>query len=502
LSKKGGYFIMIRLKRDNDEQIIASVLAGRHDRFSLLVERYLPVVRSIAYARLRSGADVDDVAQEAFLEAYQQLDRLRERRKFGPWIAAIARNVSGRLLTQRVRDREYSATLRAQEITLPSDMAFAEVSLAIRAQVESLDSELREVLMLHYFARKNSREIARIMELSDAAVRKRLQRAREVVGDRLLRRFEAEDLRAVYSPKDAARRIVASALTAGNAWESASACAPVGVAASASVLAAGGASKSLVGLLAVLAACSGVLIWVNVEPAPPPAPEEPREWASAPEFEHAEPAIRAEPPAGDPTGVPVSGRVLGTDGTPIPDAMVNGYYRRLDQQVVQFEAHSDDTGAYHFYLDVPWGVVSVEAAKEGFVSAERVRGNVANVGVSGLDCTLLREAVAEGVVVDERGNRLADMPVAAHLYAGERHYPEVGAVTAGQGGFRLVGLLPGEHGLAVMEKQEFHESLEAARITLAEGEIKTGLRLVYDGQGLVVAGRVRDNNGEPVAGAR
>lgn len=172
---------MFKWKQENDEQLIAGLLAGRHDRFAVLVERYLPVVRSIAYARLRNGADVDDVAQETFLQAYQQLDQLRERRKFGPWVAAIARNVSTRLLKQRCQEQDIASAAVRNDAHLP-DFAAAEILQAVHAQVEALDADQREVLVLHYFGGKSSKEIAVVMELSDAAVRKRLQRAREVGG--------------------------------------------------------------------------------------------------------------------------------------------------------------------------------------------------------------------------------------------------------------------------------------------------------------------------------
>ena len=95
---------MLKFASRGDDKIIDQVLAGHHNQFGILIERYLPVVHAIARTRVRNSADIDDVAQEVFLTAFQKLDQLRERRKFPAWLASITRNAATAILKQRARD--------------------------------------------------------------------------------------------------------------------------------------------------------------------------------------------------------------------------------------------------------------------------------------------------------------------------------------------------------------------------------------------------------------
>ena len=77
-----------------DSELVRRARAGDAGAFSLLVERHLPAARALA-ARLRAHPDdVDDIVQEAFLQAFAGLGRLRDPDRFGAWLAGIVRNIS------------------------------------------------------------------------------------------------------------------------------------------------------------------------------------------------------------------------------------------------------------------------------------------------------------------------------------------------------------------------------------------------------------------------
>ena len=73
------------------DPIIASVLSGETDRFRLLVREYGLLVRGYLSARVYHQADVEDLAQEVFLIAYDKLDRFEPETNFRAWLIGIAR---------------------------------------------------------------------------------------------------------------------------------------------------------------------------------------------------------------------------------------------------------------------------------------------------------------------------------------------------------------------------------------------------------------------------
>ncbi|MCL4691090.1 MAG: sigma-70 family RNA polymerase sigma factor, partial [Candidatus Hydrogenedentes bacterium] len=159
----------------------------------------------------------------AFLRALKTLDRLREPAKFGPWLLTIARNVATDILIARTRERNAGSPIPDEDdaVWLPN-MEQREMWSKLHEQIRQLEDEPREVLMLFYFAGKRTKEIAALLNLSNDVVRKRLQRARETLGARLLDELQPErKLEPVLQKRSAA--ITAAALTAPVAWQSASA---------------------------------------------------------------------------------------------------------------------------------------------------------------------------------------------------------------------------------------------------------------------------------------
>ncbi|GMV94969.1 MAG: hypothetical protein AMXMBFR82_47470 [Candidatus Hydrogenedentota bacterium] len=211
------------LNRNSDAAVVGRVLAGRRDDFGILVERHLPAVFAVAYGRTGNHADAEDAAQEAFLRALKTLDRLREPAKFGPWLLTIARNVATDILIARTRERNAGSPISDEDdaVWLPN-MEQREMWSKLHEQIRQLEDEPREVLMLFYFAGKRTKEIAALLNLSNDVVRKRLQRARETLGARLLDELQPErKLEPILQKRSAA--ITAAALTAPVAWQSASA---------------------------------------------------------------------------------------------------------------------------------------------------------------------------------------------------------------------------------------------------------------------------------------
>lgn len=165
-----------------DGAVVREVLAGRRERFEVLVRRHIAAVRAVALARTGNRTDADDVVQETFLAAFRALDSLREPAAFRGWLLTICRNTA---FQWRRRERQTEAPLDDEPMVQP-DPARAELHEMLRAHLAALEPDAREILLLHYFSGYTAREIGVLFGISHDAARKRMQRAREALSDRML----------------------------------------------------------------------------------------------------------------------------------------------------------------------------------------------------------------------------------------------------------------------------------------------------------------------------
>jgi len=153
-------------------------------------------VTAIALAITRDVQASEDIAQEAFFKAWQQLNQLNNAASFLPWLRQITRNLARDWLRAN-RNRPLSGEAAEIAIGMAADpapgaaeaMARVEEELAAEEIISALPEDSREALLLFYREGQSSQQVAALLGLSDAAVRKRLSRARATVREEMLRRF-------------------------------------------------------------------------------------------------------------------------------------------------------------------------------------------------------------------------------------------------------------------------------------------------------------------------
>jgi RNA polymerase sigma-70 factor (ECF subfamily) len=98
------------IEKANLDSLIERIESGETDLYLQIVQRYELMLRSYLAGQLYNSAEVDDLAQEAFIAAFRDLSRFRRGEDFGAWLRGIARN---RLLTHfRSHQRRANATER------------------------------------------------------------------------------------------------------------------------------------------------------------------------------------------------------------------------------------------------------------------------------------------------------------------------------------------------------------------------------------------------------
>ncbi len=200
---------MILLDPESEAECIRRILAGEKHLFHDLIR---PCERSIYFlllSLLKNETDVEDAAQETVIKVYQNLDKFRGDAQFRTWVLSIARNEGlGRLrkIGNRREDSldaeideqsgDYTPAILTSWHEIPSEaLEQEELGSILRKAVEGLPEIYRNVVLLRDIEEMDIRQTAAALEISEAAVKVRLHRARA-----LLQRTLAPQLKG-FAPK-------------------------------------------------------------------------------------------------------------------------------------------------------------------------------------------------------------------------------------------------------------------------------------------------------------
>lgn len=156
---------------------------GDLSAFEEIVRRHQRRVYGVALRIVRSHAVADDVAQDAFLRAWQSLDRFELGRPFGPWVCRIAANLAVNHVRSPVAREDplpegHGETRAAQESPLDSVLG-GEAQELLHEALGALPAEQRAVFVLRAVEEMSYKEIAEALDVSPGTVMSRLFRARE-----------------------------------------------------------------------------------------------------------------------------------------------------------------------------------------------------------------------------------------------------------------------------------------------------------------------------------
>lgn len=168
---------------------------GDQQAYGRIVHGCQNTVTSIALAIVRDVPASEDIAQEAFISAWQNLKKLNSANSFLPWLRQITRNLARDYLRGQKYRANPAGDIEAMMLSLtdpapgPSEsLAEQEDAKIAAAVIDALPEESREVLLLYYREGQSTQQVASLLGMQDAAVRKRLSRARQSIREELLQR--------------------------------------------------------------------------------------------------------------------------------------------------------------------------------------------------------------------------------------------------------------------------------------------------------------------------
>jgi len=184
-------------EKNTDQQLVDRVFKGDKHAFDLLVLRYQHRILGLIGRFIRDPAEVEDVAQEAFIKAYRALPKFRGDSAFYTWLYRIAINTAKNYMVARgrrppatdvdVEDAEFleNNALLTDIGTPEANQEKDDLRRVINEAIEDLPEDLRTAFTLREFSGLSYEEITEIMGCPVGTVRSRIFRAREALDKKI-----------------------------------------------------------------------------------------------------------------------------------------------------------------------------------------------------------------------------------------------------------------------------------------------------------------------------
>src|SRR5438445_428156 len=183
--------------------LVQAAKGGDLEAFSELVKRYDRNIFRIAQHITHNEEDAQDVVQDAFLKAYQNLEQFQGNSKFYTWLVRIAVNEALMKLRKRRSDRtvpldepidtgedEMTREIAVWEENPEETYSREELAAILDIAIQSLKPAYRTVFILRDIEDLSIEETAEALNLSISAVKSRLLRARLQLREKLTRQFK------------------------------------------------------------------------------------------------------------------------------------------------------------------------------------------------------------------------------------------------------------------------------------------------------------------------
>lgn len=182
------------VERDADQELVRRAKAGDYSAFETLFLRHRQLVYRFAYQMAPRQDDAEDIVQEVFVRAYQNLGRYRDEAKFTTWLLRIATNLATdrARMVQRRSNLEQKEAKGALEWMTVGHTENAESNLEGEYQVQALRKALaalpvhhRTVIVLRDLEGREYSDIAEMLGCSVGGAKLRVLRARRALKERM-----------------------------------------------------------------------------------------------------------------------------------------------------------------------------------------------------------------------------------------------------------------------------------------------------------------------------
>ncbi|MEO8799180.1 MAG: RNA polymerase sigma factor [Polyangiaceae bacterium] len=202
---------------EDDETLLARILAGERMMFEPLMRRYNQRLFRVARAVLKSDHEAEDVVQDAWFRAFENLGQFEGRSSFGTWVTriciheALARaRRAGRFVSFEPEGVQEASTMAGSNPE--ADMSNVEMRKVLEGAIDGLPDPFRAAFVLRAVEQMSVTEVSELLGIPEDTVRTRTFRARALLQTQITKQLDSATLEAFSFAGDRCDRIVANVL--------------------------------------------------------------------------------------------------------------------------------------------------------------------------------------------------------------------------------------------------------------------------------------------------
>lgn len=187
----------------SDHEIITRILQGEKNLYAVIVRRYNQRLYRIALSIINDDAEVEDIMQVAYINAWENLEKFAFKASFSTWLTRILINESLLRLKKRSKsinmnddkmDKEIYQQHTKEVQTPVVKIINAELKLALEDAIRQLPEKYRTVFIMREIEDMNVAETQACLDISGVNVKVRLNRAKALLRESLSAFYKKEDI--------------------------------------------------------------------------------------------------------------------------------------------------------------------------------------------------------------------------------------------------------------------------------------------------------------------
>lgn len=168
----------------NEQELVQQCLAGEEKGYAMLYNKYAKLIYHAVFRVMGNSAESEDIVQEAFCTAFEQISKLKNQNNFEGWVKRIAINQAISTLRKRkmvFAEESVLETVAHEETDLDEEFLFQCQVDDVKSAIQALPDGYRTIVSLHLFEDMGQEEIGNMLGISHATVRSQYHRAKKKI---------------------------------------------------------------------------------------------------------------------------------------------------------------------------------------------------------------------------------------------------------------------------------------------------------------------------------
>jgi len=186
-------------------KLIQCCQQGDLESFQHIYELYSKKAMGTAYLIAGHKGIAEDIVQEAFLQCYKEIKKLKEPAAFDVWFYKLLVRLAWRMSSKHKYTssvEEFTCKGAYNEVNIETEIDFTENRLLIHESIEKLSEPLKTVIILYYFNDMTIKEISMVLGCFQGTVKSRLHNAKKVLERELCQIVEEDSYKRIYKGKE------------------------------------------------------------------------------------------------------------------------------------------------------------------------------------------------------------------------------------------------------------------------------------------------------------